>query len=111
MYKKKSGNQNDYKRWLFLAIFFLGLGFNKQLDLQTIISDIGRYIALKFELMEQRHIFKRAFIVALALGLAGFIYLLKGKIKAFAQAHPSISLGIASIVLFVFCRALSFPLG
>lgn len=38
---------SEFRTWLAIAIIFLALGLNKQLDLQTALTEIGRMLALR----------------------------------------------------------------
>ena len=96
------------KVWLFLGIILICLGLNKQLDLQTIITDVGRWGATRLNLMEQRHLFKRVFILCLFISLVFFTYYLRIPLKMFMQKYRVVGFGCILIVTFVFCRALSF---
>lgn len=98
----------SHKTWTFISLTLLFLSLNKQLDLQTLISDTGRAIAINLELMEQRHIFKRVFILVVAL--CGIIFLIKYKenVVSFNKNYHLAFVGMTTLITFVFLRAISF---
>ena len=99
----------DYSRlWIFISGGLLFLGINKQLDLQTIISDIGRWIATELSLMEQRHIFKIVFMLLLLIIGLWFLFRFKAKIIKMFHKEKFTVLGLALLMAFIFLRATSF---
>ena len=57
---------NEYIAWRFIAILFLALGINKQLDLQTALTEAGRVIAHLQGWYEQRRSVQLDFICLVA---------------------------------------------
>ena len=57
----------DQKIWYAISISFLALGINKQLDLQTALTELGRVIAVEQGWYRQREIVQLYFIFAVAL--------------------------------------------
>lgn len=94
--------------WAGCALLLLLLGLNKQLDLQSALTEIGRFFALRHGWYGQRGTVQLAFIGAVALGgLAGLAVALRlawpltrGRVLALA--------GLAFIGAFVLIRASSF---
>jgi hypothetical protein len=111
-YKKysilKSQKRLIFKSWGFISLILLFLSLNKQLDFQTIVSDIGRTIAVNLDLMEQRHIFKRVFIITVALSGIAFIINFRKNIFHLKKSHPLTFVGLTALVCFIFLRATSF---
>ena len=52
--------------WLMLAIALVLLGINKQLDLQILLTEIGRSLAQHYGWYQQRRTIQTAFIAMLA---------------------------------------------
>ncbi|MCH2208677.1 MAG: hypothetical protein MK132_22790 [Lentisphaerales bacterium] len=104
----KGYDLQEYKVWFYLALMFFGLGMNKQLDLQTIISDVGRWVATRLNLMEYRHLFKRAFIFGLFVSLVSFVWYYRIPLKSFIKKYRIVGFGSALVIFFIFARALSF---
>ena len=40
-------NGREYKLWLLISLMFIFLGINKQLDLQSALTEAGRILAMK----------------------------------------------------------------
>jgi hypothetical protein len=53
---------NEYLAWRSIAILFLALGINKQLDLQTALTEVGRVVAHLQGWYEQRRSIQLDFI-------------------------------------------------
>lgn len=94
--------------WIMLSggLFFLSI--NKQLDLQSWFTQIGRDMAVQQGWYDSRRIVQVTFIAALFMsGLA----LLAGMRSALARkwrAYSLVCLGIAGLVVFVLVRAATF---
>ncbi len=94
--------------WLLLAWLFVALGINKQLDLQSAFTEIGRMAARQEGWYEERRAVQREFIVLVgvgaALGAAGLLFLVRG---ASTHAHVA-AIGTSLVFAFVLIRAASF---
>jgi hypothetical protein len=94
--------------WAMLALGMLALGINKQLDLQTALTEIGRLIAHHQGWYETRHAVQQRFVysVAAIAGIAGVIgaYLVR---KATGGTIVALIGGIL-LLGFVVMRAASF---
>lgn len=94
--------------WLCLATLMLFLGLNKQLDLQTALTEAGRIVARSQGWYEGRRVVQVAFIALVgAAGLAGVgatVLLARGSAKRLRLAL----IGAALVVTFVVLRASSF---
>jgi hypothetical protein len=98
----------SYLLWFGLFILLVILGLNKQLDLQTLLRNAGRYIAEKDGWYGMRREIQNAFIGFIGLlGLLGFIgllVLLKNNLKDFKLVVT----GLVLLISFVLIRAASF---
>lgn len=94
--------------WWVTAAIMLFLTINKQLDLQTLMTLIGRCNAQLSGWYDMRRIIQRDFILAIAaggaLGLAVLALLLRGILARVWLAL----LGLGFVCLFVVVRAASF---
>lgn len=94
--------------WLGIAGAMLLLGINKQFDLQTLFTEIGRYMAVKQGWYEDRKLYQTRFIVLVgAAGLfvmCALLYLFHRVLKPNLLAI----IGISGILVFVLIRAASF---
>lgn len=94
--------------WLTLAAILAFLGLNKQLDLQTLLTEIGRIVLSHGGFYGQRRLLQTAFV--LGFGLAGLALLLslfrmaRGPLRDFRTPF----FGVTLIVAFVLTRAASF---
>lgn len=94
--------------WLFLTFFLIALGINKQLDLQTLFTQIGKSIAIEQGWYKNRRLVQLGFIILIGLiGVTSIALLLK--IYKNSTSAIKISL-IGYIILFAFIliRASSF---
>jgi hypothetical protein len=57
----------DRRAWRSISVLFLFLGINKQLDLQTALTETGRYLAHYQGWYEQRQLIQLAFIALIAV--------------------------------------------
>lgn len=53
--------------WRFISVLFLALGINKQLDLQTALTEVGRVLAFSEGWYEQRRAVQVVFIISVAI--------------------------------------------
>jgi hypothetical protein len=93
--------------WLILAVLLLLLGINKQLDLQTLLNDVGRRIAKTQGWYQRRRIYQVIFIALVAglgaLAIGYFSWLARKQWKRNFVAL----LGTAFLYVFVLTRASS----
>lgn len=94
--------------WLFLFTVMVALGINKQLDLQSLFTDVGRVIAREQGWYQGRRVVQVAFILALlGAGSAGLFvlwFITQGSLADFRLSF----MGLAFLVCFVVVRAASF---
>lgn len=94
--------------WVLAAMLLAFLTVNKQLDLQTFITELGRCMSRAQGWYDHRQAVQRAFIIAIAAsGVVGLLIagaLLRGTL---ARTGPAV-LGLGFVSLFVLIRAASF---
>jgi hypothetical protein len=96
------------KFWLLLAGVLVALGINKQLDLQSLATQIGRDVIKGWDLYQERRGLQAGFILAIALVCAGSLALfLWAARRNLARRWPAI-VGMLFILGFVVIRAASF---
>lgn len=94
--------------WAAVAVLMLMLCLNKQLDLQSLLTDIGRVIARREGWYANRHAAQVHFIEAIVIG-AGLAALALGLLfRRFWTANPLLGVGLVLLVTFVAVRAISF---
>lgn len=94
--------------WMsFVAVLIL-LGINKQLDLQTWLTETGRYVAIAGGWYERRQVFQVGFIAACGLGgmtaFAAFCFMSRRVVRQ----HLLPLAGGLFLICFVLMRAASF---
>jgi hypothetical protein len=91
-----------------LTLGLVALGVNKQLDLQTALTELGRILAVDEGWYAERHHVQKAFIIAVALTAAalaaGALVMMR---RTPLATHLSI-VGALGLVAFVVIRASSF---
>jgi hypothetical protein len=100
--------EKELRAWRSIAIAFLALGFNKQLDLQTALTEAGRVLANFQGWYDQRQSVQLAFIVLVAI-----ICLVTAAILVrWARNAPAPTLfalaGSIMVICYVLVRAASF---
>ncbi len=106
----KCGQKNKRDRWIWwgIATILFLLGINKQLDLQSLFTIIGKNIAIEQGWYEQRRLVQKNFIIVLiTISCASFMFILQGmgrKIKRFILPL----FGLFFLLTFIVIRAISF---
>ena len=104
----KRGPRRERRFWLALAAVMAFLCLNKQLDLQTLFTDIGRIEAKAHGWYAQRHEYQVAFIVAgIGLSLVVIVTMFRRAARASGPVRGAI-VGLGLLLLFVLVRASSF---
>ena len=94
--------------WIALTLLLVLLGINKQLDLQSLITDIGRRLARDQGWYDRRHEIQLRFVAGLAaIGTAAGLALLVA-FRRDAARSPLAVLGTALLLGFIVVRAASF---
>jgi hypothetical protein len=97
--------------WTAVSVILALLGVNKQLDLQSLLTQIGRDLARDEGWYEFRQRVQATFLVLLALATAGTavmaIRICRGRGPAVAVG----AIGMIFLLAFIFARALSFHAG
>lgn len=93
--------------WLFLALFFFALGVNKQLDLQTLFTEVGRWTVRSLGLYEMRRLLQVGFLVVLALALLQAVRWSRHLLAGFPELRLAFW-GFVCQTLFILTRAISF---
>ena len=98
----------DWKIWVAISILFLGLGINKQLDLQSALTELGRTLAFQYGWYEQRESVQIEFIIFVTTVCAvAVVAVIVGARRSGPAAWFAI-LGTTLVIGFVLIRAASF---
>ncbi len=98
----------ELKIWLGIALLMLALGINKQLDLQSALTELGRVVASYQGWYEHRQGIQLVFLLALAaacLAAVGGLLLISRRL---ARGTLLAAVGTALVAGFVVIRAASF---
>jgi len=105
-FQRKS--QRHMQLWLAIAIIMLLLCINKQLDLQSLFTQIARVVFHELGLYEDRRHYQSLFILGI---LFTGVSLIAWLIYAYYQViknHLLALIGLAFLIIFVLIRAASF---
>ena len=106
---RASGRPTERRWWTGLAVLMVVMGFNKQLDLQTLFTDVGRDMARSEDWYNARGIVQRDFIVAMMVSgavAALTLFMTVGR-RSGSWVRLSI-LAVCALGVFVLVRAASF---
>jgi hypothetical protein len=99
---------NERRAWRAISVLFLVLGINKQLDLQTALTEAGRVLAHYEGWYEQRRVVQLTFIALVAIiCLIAAITLLLWTRRAPSPTRLAL-IGTTIVLGFVLIRAASF---
>jgi hypothetical protein len=99
---------HGYRFWLFVTLFLLLLGINKQLDLQTWFTEALRDNAYNNGWYEDRRIYQSLFIFALAVTTLVSLVSIRRFLAESWHRHKITWVGIELLCAFVLMRAASF---
>lgn len=94
--------------WLVLCGLLVALAINKQLDLQSLLTQIGRDVLKSRGLYEQRRVMQVGFIALVAIVCAGAIAGFLWAARPLLPARWLAFVGTAFIFAFIVVRAASF---
>lgn len=94
--------------WFALGLLCLLLGINKQLDLQSLLTAVGKYLAHKQGWYQSRRVVQEAFIVMVLILGAGFIAWGLRFFKGILNRNWLAFTGTVFLVVFILIRATSF---
>ncbi|HEY4261796.1 MAG TPA: hypothetical protein VGM98_16615 [Schlesneria sp.] len=109
--QRGTGSGRDVRQsryWLILAATLFALGWNKQLDLQILLTQIGRELSRSGGWYDQRRAIQAAFAISCAvLGVVGAV---AGLRAVWGQNFPAYvaCLGVIFLLTFIAIRAASF---
>lgn len=106
--KRHEGNLADARVWFGLGAMMLFLCFNKQLDLQTLLTDFGRSLSKQQGWYESRRKFQLAFIVSIVLFNILLAFYSFRHMKGFVKKYRLAFVGFFLLMTFIFIRASSF---
>jgi hypothetical protein len=107
----KAGGRTDRgerRWWIAMAVGMLLLGINKELDLQSAVTEVGRIVARDWQFYDQRANLQIGFVLLLCAGLlVGTLAALYSTL-AYSGALRLALLGAFVLGMFIVIRAASF---
>lgn len=94
--------------WALVSALMLALGLNKQLDLQSWFTEVGRNLALQGGWYQDRRKLQLLFILALAVGCIIGLLLLRQMLGQAWRHYRTTCTGLGLLATFVVMRAASF---
>jgi hypothetical protein len=94
--------------WRNVTALMAALGVNKQLDLQTAFTELGRAIARAHGWYEQRVEVQIAFILLVGCCALATVVLMTARLRRAPASTAVASFGVTFVLAFVFIRAASF---
>ena len=94
--------------WFMIGLFLLLIGFNKQLDLQTLFLQLAKAFTLEHGLYQYRHGLIIAFIGALVLWGAASQVWLYSNMTRLRRPEKQALLGLGILFVFIAARAAYF---
>jgi hypothetical protein len=96
------------RMWLGVAVLMSFLCINKQLDLQSLFTDVGRVLAKHEGWYDVRRTVQRWFVIAVAAAGAMTFVIMAWKIRSVLRENIVLLLGLCSLITFIVIRAASF---
>jgi hypothetical protein len=94
--------------WLGTGVAMILLGFNKQLDLQSDLTQIVRTVAHTEGWYSWRRDLQGLFLLGMAVGAAVFALLLWRWLRGASGSARTAAVGLVILLAFIFVRAASF---
>ena len=105
---RKAAYRASFLFWAIVITLFVFLGVNKQIDLQTWLTDAGRRMAMAQGWYEQRATVQTIFVLTIAVtGVVALSVLLK-LTRDLLPRHVLAFVGLAILAVFLVVRATSF---
>jgi hypothetical protein len=107
-YVDRAAHLQVSKLWFAVAVLMASLCVNKQLDLQSLLTDIGRIIARHQQWYERRREFQKLFVLGAIFGSALLGCLIAWRHHTFWRQHKLLFAGLLFLLTFIVVRAISF---
>jgi len=110
---KNAGGYSEIHRrekwlWVTVAAVMAALCVNKQLDLQSLMTDIGRVIFRHEGWYERRREFQELFVVGVIVGAVFVGCWFTWRFREFWSSHKLLTGGMLFLLTFIVVRAISF---
>ena len=94
--------------WLFLAVAFLFLAINKQIDLQSLFTELARDLVQSLDLYDRRRELQQVFIVSVLVAGASCVAWSFWYTRRSPRYYFLANLGLVYLLAFIVVRAASF---
>jgi hypothetical protein len=94
--------------WLLVAVLMALLSLNKQLDLQSLLTDVGRVMARRQGWYENRREIQQWLLVGIAGGSIVCSAIIAIRFHRFWRTHVLLGAGLVFLATFIAVRAISF---
>ncbi len=94
--------------WFLITAALTFLCINKQLDLQSLFVEIGRFTAEAQGWYEQRRVVQSFFVMGITAFAGLFVAWFVLQFRAFWATHRLLMVGLVVLITFVLLRAVSF---
>ena len=105
---KGSTLRKDGGIWLGVTILMALLCLNKQFDLQSLFTDIGREVARHGAWYEKRRSVQKGFVLGIFAGSVLFGGWFAWRFRTFLGGHKLLAFGLLFLLTFIVIRAVSF---
>ncbi len=106
--QRRAAYRASFLFWILLAAIMVLLGINKQLDLQVLITEVGRSIAAEQGWFAQRRLVQGAVAAAVILGGLGILTALLRMTRHLLPRHITAFVGTVLLACFLLGRSLSY---
>ena len=97
-----------FRFWLILGLFLLFLAINKQLDLQTWLTQTLKDTAISHGWYEQRRVLQVAFVGGIGLTMLVLLFTLRLTLAHLWHRYTLVWVGLLMLYAFILVRAASF---
>jgi hypothetical protein len=94
--------------WQGVALLLAALCVNKQFDLQSLFTAIGREISHQGGWYERRREFQKVFVLGVVAGAGVFGLWFLWRFREFLAGHKLLAAGLLFLLTFIVVRAISF---
>jgi hypothetical protein len=94
--------------WVLVGLLMSFLCINKQLDLQSLVTDIGRVISVEYGWYERRREFQKELVItviAISTVTTGYLAI---RYREFWLRNLALTSGLTVLITFIMVRAISF---
>jgi hypothetical protein len=110
--RRGSGNDDQDGRprrlWRGVGLVMAVLCLNKQLDLQSLFTDIGRTLATRWGWYDERRTIQLLFVIAAAAAGTAMVIYIASKTRSILRERKLLLFGLAFLLTFIVIRAASF---